>query len=203
MVTEATPPIIFIRHGETDWNRAKRIQGRADVGLNDVGRGQARAIACRLKELIGDAGRHEFHCSPLLRARQTMAAVLAEFGLADDCVRYDERLSERAFGLFDGRTWPELFAAAGDPAVDPEAYHRWRPEIGEGYPEVAERVGCWLVTLSRPAIVVSHSGVSRILRGLLLGLAQRDVVHLPVPQHRFFRVSDGRVEWFDARRGGP
>ena len=197
------PPIIFIRHGETDWNRARRIQGRADVGLNEVGRAQATAVARRLVEVIGEPGMHAFHCSPLLRARQTMAAVLSELGLTEDSVTYDERLSERAFGEFDGQTWPELFRAAGDPALEPAAYYAWRPEEGESYAEVSERVEGWLATLSRPAIVVSHSGVSRALRGLLLGLGKREIVHLPVPQDRFFRIAGGRLDWFDARRGGP
>lgn len=197
------PPIIFIRHGETDWNRARRIQGRADVELNEVGLAQARAVASRLLEVVGDPGTHEYHCSPLLRAKQTMAAVLAQFGLAEESVTYDERLSERAFGEFDGRNWAELFRAAGDPALEPAAYYAWRPEEGESYAEVSERVAGWLATLSRPAIVVSHSGVSRALRGLLLNLRDREIVHLPVPQDRFFRVAGGRLQWFDARRGGP
>lgn len=196
-MTEPATDIIFIRHGETDWNRDRRIQGRAEVGLNAVGLGQARAAALRLGQMIGGTDRYDFHTSPSLRARQTMLAVVAALRLDDANVRRDERLAEREFGEFEGRTWPELFAAGGDPADDPEAFYHWRPKGGESYADVVGRVGGWLAELRGPVVVVSHSGVSRALRGLVLGLTKAEIVHLPVPQDRFFRLAEGRIEWFD------
>jgi broad specificity phosphatase PhoE len=195
-VTER-PPLYFVRHGETEWNRTRRIQGRTDIPLNAAGRAQAAAIARRLKELEDAPRSLEFHCSPLGRARQTMAAILAAFGLPDDHARIDDRLMERSFGDYDGQTWQQLFAAGIDPDLQPEAYHDWRPDGGESFADVAHRVGAWLGELRRPAIVVSHGGVSRVLRGLMLGLHKAEVVHLDVPQHRFYRIAEGRITWFD------
>jgi broad specificity phosphatase PhoE len=197
-VTER-PPLYFVRHGETDWNRGRRIQGRMDIPLNAAGRAQAAAIARRLKQLVEAPGSVDFYSSPLGRARQTMAAILTGFGLPESYATYEERLIERGFGAYDGQTWRELFAAGIDPDRHPETYHDWRPDGGESFADVADRVGAWLGGVRRPAIVVSHSGVSRALRGLILGLDKAEIVHLDVPQHRFFRLAEGRVEWFDLR----
>jgi broad specificity phosphatase PhoE len=197
------PPLYFVRHGETDWNRERRIQGRTDIPLNESGRAQAAAAARRLKELVATPEDLDFYSSPLGRARQTMAAILFEFGLPENHAHYDERLIERSFGAFDGLTWRQMFAAGIDPDHDPATYHDWRPMDGESFADVTERVGEWLGEVRRPAIIVSHSGVSRVLRGLLLGLDKAEIVHLAVPQHRFFRVAEGEVAWFDLRLGRP
>jgi len=196
MVAER-PPLYFVRHGETDWNRDRRIQGRTDIALNAAGRAQAAAIARRLKQIVGEPHSLDFFSSPLGRARETMTAILTGFGLPQDHAQIEDRLTERGFGAHDGQTWRELFAAGIDPDRDPASYHDWRPEGGESFVDVAERVGAWLAGVSRPAIVVSHSGVSRVLRGLMLGLDKAEIVHLDVPQHRFYRIAGGRVEWFD------
>lgn len=193
------PPLFFVRHGETDWNRGRRIQGRTDIPLNAAGRAQAKAVARRLKQIVGVPEPIDFYSSPLGRARQTMAAILAGFGLPEDHAQIEERLIERGFGAYDGHTWRELFAAGIDPDRDPAAYHDWRPDGGESFADVAERVGAWLATVRRPAIVVSHSGVSRVLRGLMLGLDKAEIVHLDVPQHRFYRIAGAEITWFDLR----
>jgi probable phosphoglycerate mutase len=193
------PPLYFVRHGETDWNRDRRIQGRTDIPLNAAGRAQASAIARRLRQIVGEHQSVDFFASPLGRARQTMAAILAGFGLPEDHALVDDRLTERGFGAYDGQTWRELFAAGIDPDRDPATYHDWRPEGGESFADVAERVGAWLDGVSRPAVVVSHSGVSRVLRGLVLGLDKAEIVHLDVPQHRFYRIAGGEITWFDLR----
>ncbi len=193
------PPLYFVRHGETDWNRDRRIQGRTDIPLNAAGLAQAAAIARRLRQIVGEPHSVDFFASPLGRARQTMAAILAGFELPEDHALIDDRLTERGFGAYDGQTWRELFAAGIDPDRDPASYHDWRPEGGESFADVALRVGAWLGGVSRPAIVVSHSGVSRVLRGLMLELDKAEIVHLDVPQHRFYRISGREITWFDLR----
>ena len=198
----ALPPVYFIRHGQTDWNRARRVQGQSETDLNATGQAQARAIAAALVRLIPDPQQFRFHASPMKRARQTLAPILAAYGLSEQIVRFDDRLREVSFGEMEGRTWPELNALGIEPAVDPEGYYHWRPRGGESYHDVTARVRAWAGELDGPAIIVAHGGISRILRALAFGLAPRELVQLGVPQHRFFRIRDGALDWFDAELQG-
>lgn len=194
-----TPPIYFIRHGQTDWNAERRVQGQTDIALNETGHAQARAIGVALKAVEPDPKTFEFHASPLTRTRETIAHVLAAYELGAEVVRYDDRLREVSFGDREGWTWPELNAERIDPTKDPESYFHWRPPNGESYADVAIRIRSWLDDLKNPAIVVAHGGVSRILRGLLLGQTGAEYVGLKVPQTKFFKIENGEIEWFRAQ----
>src|SRR5262249_13807186 len=71
--------IYFVRHGETDWNAAKRYQGRRDIPLNATGLAQGRRNGQVLAELIGSrAASLDYVASPLMRARETMEIMRAE-----------------------------------------------------------------------------------------------------------------------------
>src|SRR5258708_6813130 len=77
------PTIFYIRHGETDWNGAGRLQGRHDVPLNARGRAQAMHCGEILRDLLARDGHAavEFVASPLGRARETMELVRVALGL--------------------------------------------------------------------------------------------------------------------------
>src|SRR5580704_15313743 len=75
------PVLYFIRHGETDFNVAQRLQGRSETRLNARGRSQGREIAGVLRDLF-ERDRHQlsdyaYVSSPLLRARETMELMRA------------------------------------------------------------------------------------------------------------------------------
>ena len=193
------PPIYFLRHGETAWNRDRRIQGQTDIELNEKGRGQAVRMAAKLCEVLPDAEEFMLHASPLTRARQTMAAVLSAYGMQPDAVAFDQRLLELNFGMMEGKGWPDIHALGIEPEIRPEQYHDWRPPGGESYADARQRVSAWLANIKQPAIVVAHGGISRILRGIVLNLPKREIVTLKVPQDRFFRLQGGGLDWFDAR----
>jgi len=91
--------LLIARHGETDWNRARRWQGHADPPLNDFGREQARALAATVTEI--DA----IYASDLARARQTAEIVGAEHGVP---VRVEPRLREVDVGEWSGLTNDEI-----------------------------------------------------------------------------------------------
>ena len=93
--------LIVIRHGETAWNRERRMQGTTDTPLSDVGRAQARALGQRL----ADRGFAALYSSDLARARDT-ARVIAEHAKRD--LVTDPRLKERRFGIFEGLTAAEI-----------------------------------------------------------------------------------------------
>ncbi len=197
-MTEDTPPIYFIRHGQTDWNATRRVQGQTDIPLNETGHGQARNVARTLAALEPDPSKFQIYASPLIRTRETLTHLLTAYGIDESVVKFDDRLREVSFGEREGWTWPELNADGIEPRIDPESYFHWRPQGGESYADVAERVKDWLKEVTGPSIVVAHGGVSRIFRGILLGQTGSEYIGLKVPQTKFFKVEAGEVEWFEA-----
>jgi probable phosphoglycerate mutase len=99
--------LIVIRHGETPWNRERRMQGTTDTPLSDVGRAQARALGQRLADRAFAA----LYSSDLTRARDTARAI-AE--LAGRDIVTDPRLQERRFGIFEGLTAAEIMSRYPD-----------------------------------------------------------------------------------------
>ena len=194
-----TPELWFIRHGETDWNRERRIQGQTDIPLNSKGHAQAGAIAQKLKRLHNNLEGFELHVSPLHRTRQTMQYILDDFSLGWHDVKTDDRLKELNFGVLEGSTWPELNARGIDPEKDAAGYHAFCPPEGESYADATVRVANWLGSLTRPSIVVAHGGISRIVRGLVLDLPVQDIPNQKNPQWQFYRLSNGVLDWFDAK----
>ena len=86
--------IYIIRHGQTDWNKQKVMQGQIDIPLNETGKEQARELGKKLKEIVFDY----VFCSPLIRTRQTLENL--DLKSATQIV-YDDRLKERNYGEFE------------------------------------------------------------------------------------------------------
>ncbi|MEZ0490880.1 histidine phosphatase family protein [Kineococcus sp. TBRC 1896] len=101
-----SPRTALVRHGETDWNRDGRLQGRTDVPLNDTGRDQARALADQLAAPLGDVPWAAITSSPLSRARETAQIIADRLGL--ELLAPHEDLVERCFGEAEGATVDEL-----------------------------------------------------------------------------------------------
>ena len=87
--------ILLTRHGQTEWNRMKKVQGRADIELNEEGRKQAE----KTRELLQAEKIDLIVCSPLKRAIQT-AEIINEN--RNTTIVIDERITERDFGEFEG-----------------------------------------------------------------------------------------------------
>ena len=87
----------FLRHGETDWNKEHRMQGHADIPLNEQGREQARLAIPILQNLPID----RIICSSLARAHETGLIVNA---VLQKPLETDDRLRERNYGIFEGKT---------------------------------------------------------------------------------------------------
>ncbi len=190
------PSIYFLRHGQTDYNAARRIQGVIDVPINAQGRLQARRNGGVLSELISDKSRFDFVASPLLRARQTMEVVRFAMGLAPEGYRTDARLQEIHFGTWGGMTMAEIAASK------PEDYARrladpWNftPPRGEALRELYACAMDWLAGVTASTVVVAHGGISRCLRGHFLKLAPQEMVHLDVPQDKVLMIEEDRLTW--------
>lgn len=194
--SDLTPVLYFIRHGQTDWNAQGRMQGQSDIALNDTGRAQALRNGKTLAAVLKTPGEFDFVASPMGRTVETMEILRTTLGLAPTEFRTDKRLLEIRFGRFEGLTFDEMAEQM------PEAHaHRekdkWlnRPPQGESYSDLAARIEQWYLELDRDTICVSHSGVSRVLRGILLKLPPAEIVVLDVPQDKVLKIKANEIAW--------
>jgi probable phosphoglycerate mutase len=148
--------ILLARHGETDWNVERRVQGHSDTPLNETGRAQARALADALAREPIEA----VYSSDLLRAHETARIVAEGRGLEVTAIR---DLRERHFGTWEGLTDDEIFARYPEASTgswgDGETREEMATRIFEALQRIAE---------THPdghVLVVSHGGP---LRAVLL-----------------------------------
>lgn len=190
------PVLYLIRHGETDWNAAGRLQGRHDIPLNDRGRAQAREAAARLRRVAPDPAALDFVASPLARARETAEILRRELGLDPAGVRLDPRLQEVGFGLWEGLAWREIRRATPRAARDRDA-DRWgyRPPGGESYADAALRIVPLLGELERDTVLVSHGGTARVIVAHLCGYPEAEAPRLEMWQGRVLVVEAGDRRW--------
>jgi probable phosphoglycerate mutase len=201
-VIEPNPPIYFIRHGETDWNREYRIQGQTDIPLNGTGHLQAESVARNLRDFIRTQRISRFIASPLTRARQTMDYVVRYLGVDDAAIDIEPSMTELGFGVWEGRTFAELRADPACPKTPLERFG-WRPEGGESYADGLERVRQWIGRIDGPTVIVAHGAIGRCLIGLVSDLAPADLVSARTPQGSFCLLQNGRIEWVNGFHDSP
>lgn len=152
--------LVLVRHGQTAWNAARRIQGQLDVELDPTGIEQARTVA----PLIAALEPVQVWSSDLARARQTAETIAKEAGLVPT---YDERLREFRLGDYQGLTHAELDAR------DPAAFARFQRGEWDAIPgaetthEVAARFTAAVSDLAdtlapgETGVAVSHGAATR------------------------------------------
>lgn len=194
--------LLIVRHGETDWNRARRFQGSIDIPLNDVGHQQAGRLAQRLANTTIDA----IYASDLQRCRQTIAPAAQALGLP---VTAMPSLRERNYGLFEGLTITEI--EERHPLVRAD-WSRHDPDYaipgGESTRVLYARIVSTIQNIAaahinQTLLVVTHGGV--------LDMIYRAAMSLPLDQPRQcaipnavlnrIRVENGALhllDWADA-----
>jgi broad specificity phosphatase PhoE len=178
--------IYLLRHGETEWNRLGRWQGRADSPLTPLGVAQAKAYAGVLRRELGDPASAWLVTSPLGRARQTGAILREALHFAPERCSESELLAEHDMGLWEGLGRADVDAKfPGEYARrDADKWSYVMPQ-GESYAHVHARAMRWLLA-QRPGevlVVVAHGMLSRVLRGAFLGLAGPATLELPSHSH--------------------
>jgi probable phosphoglycerate mutase len=162
------PTLYFVRHGVTDWNQERRLQGQQDIPLNALGREQASRCGVLLRDLLARNGRSvaefDYVASPLGRARETMELMRAQLGLDPESYRTDARLMEMSFGRWEGFTFAELQATEAE-ALSARERDKWGFVLpgGESYAQLAVRVREWYAGVERDTVVAAHGGVCRTL----------------------------------------
>lgn len=188
--------ILLVRHGETFWNRERRIQGRQESELTPLGERQARAMAGLVADLAArETGDWRLVASPIGRARRTADAVADATGLS---VELDERLAEICCGAWEGKLRSDLTDI--DPSR-PMGEWIFSAPGGETYDDVMDRARGWLEELEdepeRRVIAVSHGVWGRLLRGAYAGLDRAATLAQDVPQDAIFRLQNGQIDRFD------
>jgi len=160
--------LMIVRHGESEWNAGRLLQGQADIDLSARGRDQARALRPIIEGLAPD----RTVCSDLRRAHDTAHLL----GIAKPECRAE--LREIDVGDWTGRSIDEIRTR------DPDAYRGWRagthtPPGGEIWSDfVARTTRCvrTALTESERLLVVCHGGVIRALLESLIGLPPRRII---------------------------
>ena len=159
------PKIWFLRHGQTEWNLERRLQGGRDSPLTPLGVTQAETQAQLLAPEL-DQIKNEpvgLFVSPLGRALQT-----AQIALAGREFVTDDRLSEIGTGLWEGRLRDDVTAGSHIDGGDLMLYAS-APQ-GEGFDRFEARILAFLNDLEGPSVIVSHGLLGKVLRGLVQGL---------------------------------
>jgi len=164
--------ISFVRHGETALNRDGRLQGRVDLELSDRGHEQAARVATRFPP--GSVG--VILTSPLLRARQTAAAIAERSGAA---VEVDDRLIELDYGEWDGKPLSEMRTPRGELwFADPT----FAPPGGESLVDVTRRVARFceerLSVDGEHIVAVSHVSPIKAAVAWSLGVDERPTLRM-------------------------
>jgi broad specificity phosphatase PhoE len=174
--------IFFVRHGETTWNRQKRVMGRREIPLNRVGVAQANSIA----RLIPEIGVEAIYASPLTRAMETARILASSASLP---VKSDIRLTEVAFGRWEGYLFKDL--------RKDKAYQRFvaRPL------ESAVPGGETIVDVQNRGLKAINKALKELPQARVLFVSHGDVIRavlchflsLPLEEYRRLRVDTGSL----------
>lgn len=157
--------ILLTRHGQTDWNVQRRIQGKTDIELNETGIEQARITGEKLRTKYIDL----IISSPLKRAAKTAQLIAESKNIP---IIYDNRIEERAFGEFEGKT-PEEF----------DFDEIWNYKINKQYEdaesvgETFDRVYKFLEDVKekysdKTLLLVTHGGITVPIRAYFEGIPE-------------------------------
>ncbi|BCW68398.1 fructose 1,6-bisphosphatase [Arthrobacter sp. NicSoilB4] len=180
----------LVRHGQTDWNAQRRLQGSTDIPLNDVGRGQARDAVAVLSGYEWDT----IVSSPLSRAAETADLIAAGLGLG--AARRVPELTERGFGPAEGlQASPEL-----DALRTPDGFRG-----AESEQDAASRGVAALEALAgefggRRVLVVAHGSLIRVSLSRAIGRPLQSIDNAALNLAHHHPVDGWQLEYFNGER---
>ena len=192
--------IILIRHGETEWNSQKRMQGHSNSDLSSVGQTQIQALGQWMKNVPFDL----IYSSDSLRAKQTAEAITQFSGHE---LQFDQRLREKNLGVFEGLTSEEarerhpevfrLFKTAGSKYVIDE---------GESTQQLQDRALEIVneIRIKHPeerVLLVTHGGFIRVVMKHSLGLSLETPTRFLIRNTGVFRLV-WEDKWLVSQMGG-
>jgi probable phosphoglycerate mutase len=186
-VPDDLPKLWFLRHGETHWNRQKRIQGQLESQLTEKGVRQAHMQARLIRPVLRQGP--ACFVSPLGRAQET-----ARIALGDTRYKTDTRLAEAHAGRWQGLLRADVITDANNGLhQDINALELFlsAPE-GEGFADLQARIVDFLKGLSGPSVIVGHGLWGQVLRGLVRGLPRAAMGGLSNEQGCIYLLDKGR-----------
>lgn len=187
--------LILVRHGESEWNRAGRIQGQVNSPLTDLGINQAKATRDYLSGILLNQ-QLEIYTSPLDRALQTAEIIAQGIDYPSRKIIIEERLNDFNLGEISGTFgWDKVAEIFPEQAQlrlqDPMRFH---PSGGESGAEFEARLRSLLEDLMDDGtlkLMVSHGIVNKFIRGILKNLSGKEMVELGESQNTIYRLEEG------------
>ena len=197
--------LYLVRHGESEWNRIGRIQGRRDSLLTGTGRVQAAALGRMLREILPDPG-IDVVASPLGRAFETATIIADALGRGAGDVQVDERLIDFNVGILSGYPgWDAVAAEHPELArlrlEDPVRFH---PPGGESGADVLARARDFLdvrESTGRDALVVCHGVINKFIRAAARGVTGAGIIALGEDQDTVYRLEGATETELKSNRG--
>jgi probable phosphoglycerate mutase len=191
--------IYLFRHGETVWNKAKRLQGHKDTPLTLKGIKQAQLMGDKLSHVLKNIEPKLFISSPIGRAHQTATIIADSINFNTELISLEKELKEITFGDWDGLNMEEIL-------LDYELIWQKRnedkwsfaPPNGESYEAASVRVSGFLKEIpeERPIIIVAHGSINKVIRGCWRDLEPNEIFKLDEPQDGFYELTPDRQEKF-------
>ena len=192
--------IILIRHGETEWNSQKRMQGHSNSDLSSVGQAQIQALGQWMKNVPFD----HIYSSDSLRAKQTAEAITQFSGHE---LKIDLRLREKNLGVFEGLTSEEarerhpevfrLFKTAGSKYVIDEGEST--QQLQDRALEIVDEIR--IKHLEERVLLVTHGGFIRVVMKHSLGLTLETPTRFLIRNTGVFRLV-WEDKWIVSQMGG-
>ena len=192
--------IILIRHGETEWNSQKRMQGHSNSDLSSVGQAQIQALGQWMKNVPFDL----IYSSDSLRAKQTAEAITQFSGHE---LQFDQRLREKNLGVFEGLTSEEarerhpevfrLFKTAGSKYVIDEGEST--QQLQDRALEIVDEIR--IKHLEERVLLVTHGGFIRVVMKHSLGLSLETPTRFLIRNTGVFRLV-WEDKWIVSQMGG-
>lgn len=187
--------LILVRHGESEWNRAGRIQGQVNSPLTDLGISQAMAISNYLSGIFINQ-ELKIYTSPLDRAIQTAKIIAQGIDCFGSELIIEERLNDFNLGEISGTFgWDKVAEIFPEQAKlrlqDPMRFH---PSGGESGAEFDARLRSLLEDLMGNGtlkLMVSHGIVNKFIRGILKNLSGKEMINLGESQNTIYRLEQG------------
>ena len=187
--------LILVRHGESEWNRAGRIQGQVNSPLTDLGISQARAISDYLSGIFLNQ-ELEIYSSPLKRAIQTAEIIAKGIDHLSSEVIIEERLNDFNLGEISGTFgWDKVAEIFPEQAQlrlqDPMRFH---PSGGESGAEFEARLRSLMEELmgdDKTKLFVSHGIVNKFIRGIYKNISGKEMINLGESQNTIYCLEHG------------